>query len=1139
MTEGELFGHRADFSTNKEGVNRVADDLNGLLAWTRVNGAHAASLAIATAYFNPGGFNLLASELEQVYGVRLLLGAEPNAGADHPKVRALADRRARRSPDLAVTRALSGHARSLKEDRDLLGFTREADAEAHRLVAWLRANPDTVQVRRYEEGFLHGKAFIVDKGNVGFIAGSSNFTYAGLAKNNELNIGRYDPRPVELVIDWFNQQWDASITYDLASLYEARWAAHQPWDVFLRMLHELYGADLDAETDTTSKLGLTGFQADGVWRAKRILERRKGVLIADEVGLGKTFIAGELIYEAVHERRQKVLIIAPAALRDTTWNPFLRERNLRADVVSFEQLVADIEDAGARASRLQPIDEYAMVIVDEAHAMRSASTLRADALRTVLAGNVPKDLVEMTATPVNNSLEDLYNLITYFAGSDAAFTDVGIPSLREYFKRAIAMDPDALTPEYLFDVMDEVAVRRTRQFVKTHYAGDTVTINGVTQPIRFPTARVRRVDYDLDRVLPGVFGDLAIALGADLTDEELGGSLAAGVILADPGEVLTMARYVPSQFLLSGDTEQYEAQNAGLLRSMLLKRFESSAYAFGRTVEGMINSHDRFLDALDSGLVLAGAALREWAASSNEDVAEFIATYDDPDNVSDAADYDLTALREAVSADRELLDAFRIRVQAVHTGNDPKVDQLVEELAAIAADAQTEGIGEQDQRNKRKILLFSYFADTATYLNEALATVITTDDRLAAYRGRTALVTGGDKGNKADTIIGFAPSTAGTGVERDLYDLVITTDVLSEGVNLQQARHVLNYDLPWNPQRLVQRAGRVDRIGSLHEEYFVRCFFPDAELDKILRLEERLQRKIKAAAAAVGIGKVLPGIDPVERVISETRDQIDRLRREDNALFEVGGTGALSGEEFRRRLANTFKNTGTKERVLSIPWGSGTGFARAGSEPGFVFCARIGDHPKPWFRYVPLNGDLTLRTIPANPDQSLPERAEIIDDTLACLAAADPKSDEVPVDLPEPTYQAAFEAWAAAQEHILAAWTLQTDPANLAPAIPKVLRDAAALVRTDGTFLGDAQDGLAARLAAPYQVRVQREVRQILTGPRTTPPEKITALYELANRVGLTPPPAPLPLPPIDLGDIHLICWTAITPASKTVKEQG
>ncbi len=1126
---------QVDFSTNKEGERTVAYDINSLLVFRRENAANPARLAIASAYFNPGGFNLLANELEQATGVRLLLGAEPlEGGADRPRVRPLGERRqSRRGPDPALTRALDGHARTLETDRDLLGFTKEADAQARRLVAWLRANPDTVQVRRYEVGFLHGKAFIIDEGFKGVMVGSSNFTYAGLAKNNELNLGRYERGPVDQVITWFNEQWDASVPYDLAALYEARWDPHTPWDVFLRMLWELYGTDLDTETDLSSRLGLTGFQADGVWRAKRILARRNGVIIADEVGLGKTFIAGELIHEAVYDRRQKVLVVAPATLRDATWRPFLRENNIRADVVSFEELAANIDSAGERSSALQDLDEYAMVIVDEAHAARNATTQRADALRTLLAGNVPKNLVEMTATPVNNSLMDLANLIGYFSPNDAAFADVGISSLSEYFKKAMAMDPDALTPEHLFDVMDEVAVRRTRHFVKTHYANDTVIINGVEQPIKFPTVRVRRVDYDLSQVLPGVFDDLARALGADLDEATFDGAVGAGLIMADPGEVLTMARYVPSQFLLSGNAEAYEAQNAGLLRSLLLKRFESSTHAFKVTVEGMMNSHDRFLDALDAGLVLTGDALREWTVNTSSDATQFVASYDDPDHIADAADYDTTALREAVVADRDLFGTFRDRVQTVHAGNDPKIDRLIEELAEIAAEATAQGIGAKDTRDKRKVLLFSYFTDTATYIHEALDLATATDPSLAAYRDRMVLVHGSDKSNRADAITGFAPTTAGTGVEADLYDMIVTTDVLAEGVNLQQARHIINLDLPWNPQRLVQRSGRIDRIGSPHDENFVRCFFPTADLDRILRLEERLQRKIKQAAAAVGTGRILPGIDPVEHVLSETRAQIDALRREENALFEEAGPGALSGEEFRRRLATAFAHGHARQRVVGMPWGSGTGFVRTGATAGFVFCARIGDHPKAWFRYVPVTDDLAVRTLPADETRNLPERPEVIDDTLAALAAADPRTDTTQAHLPQETYDAAFDAWAAARDHILTAWTHQTDPANLAPSIPKVMRDAAGHVDAHGGFLGEAQDNLAARLKAPYPNRVQRQIRDILVGRDATDQGKVEALYDIVNRLGLTPPPPVQPLPPITADDIHLVCWTAITPAAK------
>ena len=726
-------GYRVEFATNRAAANgagaeRVADAINALLAGLQNLWAIQPDVAIATAYFNPGGFNLLADELERTACVRLLLGAEPSAAEDRPHVRALAEavRRRRGGPGPEVIQALEGHRRSLVEDRDLLGFTREADAQARRLVNWLRSNP-TVRVRRYEDGFLHAKAFIVETDATGVIAGSSNFTYAGLATNKELNLGQYQPGTMQQVIDWSNEQWDAADDYDLAALYEARWSQHQPWDMFLRMLVENYGADLDEDTAVSSRMGLTAFQADGVWRVRRILGRRNGVLIADEVGLGKTFIAGELIHEAVFDHRQKVLVIAPATLRDSTWLPFLRDKNLRAEVLSYEQLVADIDDAGAGTARLQGLDEYAMVVVDEAHALRNDRTLRADALRQVLAGLVPKDLVLLTATPVNNSLVDLYNLIVYFTPNDAGFGDVGIPSLRAYFQRAIAMHPDDLSPEHLFDVLDEIAVRRTRRFVKNHYVGDTVVINGVEQQIRFPTCRVVRVDYNLDEVLPGVFDDLAVALGAEVAEQTLADTLAAGVILDEPGKVLTMARYVPSRFRLDGQTEQYEAQNAGLLRSILLKRFESSSYAFAQTVTKMISSQDRFLDALGSGLVLTGDALREWAASSTEDVEEWMESVDDTDGVADAADYDVGTLSTAVQADRGLLETFRARVGALHPGVDPKVGVLVGELATIAKDAADEGIGEQDTRNKRKVLIFTYFADTATYLHGALRDAITTD----------------------------------------------------------------------------------------------------------------------------------------------------------------------------------------------------------------------------------------------------------------------------------------------------------------------------------------------------------------------------------------------------------------------------
>jgi len=290
---------RPTFATNRPlSGETVADAVNVLLLGMRKHLVEPPKVAIATAFFNPGGFSLLADQLEQAGKVRLLLGAEPGADGQ-ARIPPLMPGWRRREDRERIRRALEGHTQLLTADRNLLGFNRDADAHARRLVGWLRGvltdgtTREPVEVRRFVGGFLHGKAFIVDTALPHAISGSSNFTYAGLARNRELNLGQFDPTTVAAVRDWFEELWSESEPYDLAALYEERWAPHLPWHIFLRMLYELYGADVEAEAAArgVSRLGLTGFQSDGVWRTKRILARRRGVVIADEVGLGKTFIA--------------------------------------------------------------------------------------------------------------------------------------------------------------------------------------------------------------------------------------------------------------------------------------------------------------------------------------------------------------------------------------------------------------------------------------------------------------------------------------------------------------------------------------------------------------------------------------------------------------------------------------------------------------------------------------------------------------------------------------------------------------------------------------------------------------------------------------------------------------------------------
>lgn len=1118
MTERE----KPQLAVNR-GQETVATALNGFISHAATGFVGGACLDVATAYFNVGGYSLLADALDQVKGVRLLLGAEPTPPENRLRALRSESVNPKRANRTRLQQALEGHEHNLLIERDHLGFTYENEASTRRLVAWLKT--DKVEVRRLEERFLHGKAFVIGDRSHGVVAGSSNFTYAGLATNLELNLGNYSPHVVGQVQDWFDELWDEATEYDLASLYEGRFEPYPPQLVYLRMLWEFYGTELEAEAaaEGAPQIHLTKFQSDGLWRAKRILEERNGVLIADEVGLGKTFLAGELIREAALDRRQRVLVITPATLRDGPWRAFRSEFNLPMELVSYEELMADKrlnpEHTVAVKLNAKDINDYAMVVIDEAHNLRNPTTQRAKALRKLLAGTPPKKLVMLTATPVNNSLWDLYHLLGYFLHNDAVFADVGIRSLRDHFAMAMALNPDDLTPEHLFDVLDAVAVRRTRTFVKRFYASDTIKVDGKEQPIVFPTPRVHKVSYHLDDVMPGFFERFAHALDSDTTtsDEDAG--------------VLSLARYAPSQYRLDHHVENYELQLGGLLRSGLLKRFESSPYAFAETCERMAKSHDAFVSLLDNGRVATGHALADWIAMDSDEIDE-----DQVDTFlngivgvsDDAALYDVERLRDCVDRDRNLLRSFAAEARAVTRGDDPNLAALVTELVDIVADAEAEGIVPEAVRDQRKVLIFSYYADTVDWVFDHLTAVAETDERLAPYRGRIASLAGNSSsGSKEQVLWGFAPKTtdAPSGADEDVFDIVVTTDVLAEGVNLQQARHIINYDLPWNPMRLVQRHGRIDRIGSHHTEVFLRCVFPDDRLDELLCLEKRLHRKIAQAAASIGVAEVLPNqLAQVDLNFTETREEIERLRNEDAGLFERGGTGrgVLSGEQFRQELRQALEDTNLAKQIKTLAWGSGSGMALSTSDgrPGYIFCVRVGDHPRPLFRFV--------ETVPDTDAEST-----VIDETLACLDNARPADGfDTPRQLDDATIQGAFAAWEIARADVVNKWNFMADKANLEPKIAPRLRRAAEILREHSPphVAQEEIDRAIDTINAPYPMRT---IQAFQTAIRSSedPFEQAKKILGVISDLGLEPYVAPDPLPEITPDDVYLVTWLALTPS--------
>ncbi|MBX7134162.1 MAG: hypothetical protein K1X67_15935 [Fimbriimonadaceae bacterium] len=1141
-----------DFATNHapdDAGSTVADKVNELFRLLRKNKVSAPPVAIATAYINPAGFSLLAEELEKATQVRLLLGAEP----EEEVVRAISaedsDQDARRDT------AIGNHQAWLEAERDALGFERVPTANAKRMVEWLQSvDPEgkaKVEVRRFTGGFLHGKSYLVeDEAAQAAIAGSSNLTYAGLALNAELNLGTGGGTNAAVKVrEWFEHFWEQSESFDLARLYERLWDPHTPWTIYLRMLWELYGEHVDNDENPNVKTGLnlTSFQADGVMRMERLLDEHGGVLVADEVGLGKTYLAGEVIYDTANINRQRVLIVAPAALKSSMWEPFLETHDFSrwVKVYSYEEVRNRLDtDKGPIDAFLQEIADYSLVVVDEAHNLRNSGAQRSGAVDRVITAGGSKRVVLLTATPVNNSLADLETLVKYFIRDDARFASLGIPSIREYIRQAQAIDPANLTPEHLFDLMDQVAVRRTRKFVKEHYANEMIYgPDGKLTTIHFPKPKVRRIEYDLNSEGLALIDAMVYALD-DPTDPHA--PHAWRDRSRDP-ERLMLARYMSSMYTVDQDLQEFQITNAGLLRSGLLKRLESSPQALHASLDRMITSHDAFLDALGQGYVLKGEALGDWVSSDSDDLDEFVAEFDDEedDQIESADGYHLAELQADVESDIALLGELRDLAAAVVRGTEPKAEQLIGELTEIAAAARRVDARGLSHSDRRKVIIFSAFTDTILPIHESVVKAISAappDSPLSDYKDRVAPPIMGsyasthergahggvDQGGRASTIAGFAPVTAGPRnsdgepTANDEFDVLFTTDVLAEGVNLQQAGQMVNFDLPWNPMRIVQRHGRVDRIGSKHDYVQLGLFFPAERLDELLKLESRLEAKLALADAAVGAGQVLPGRGPGHEV--NLTD--DRVTDEFEELLDAGGSSAsLSGEEYRRRLFGAFNletEPAFQNDIVGLPFGSGSGFINpAVNGNGYVFCVKIGKSGKPWFRYVPVDENWNVRH---NEDG----QAVVSADTLISLRVADPQNATAERWLPETVYDLAFDAWEIARDSVYEAWKELTDPNAFQPDLPLSFRDAYLLVIHKGGYLGkDEQAKLARRLNSVPSAKVSRQVRVALKDG-STDEERINLITEILDEAGITEPPPREPLPDIEKHEVRLVTWMAV-----------
>lgn len=1060
-----------DYGNHREAVGWLAEHYLG-----RLN--------VATGYVGLEGLDELAKiAQDRDQPTRLLLGAEPESMVG--------------APDIRVSDWFDQSVSALRRQRDFSAFPAARRAVLERVTSFVES--EDVEVRRYVRRFLHGKAYVIGEltdderlaGPGAALVSSANLTRGGLEGNLELGIAHYQPNVVAMALAWHRKLWDEAQDYreELLELLRPPALESDPQTVFLRALLELYEGELDGPEPPPDADILTPFQLDGFVRAKRIMEQHGGVLYADGVGMGKTEIGIAFIKQHSQELGQHVLVISPAQLRDGLWEQRLSEANLPGDVVSYQQLAQDRQLSPKGGRRVLPVDKdiYRLVIIDEAHAYRNVDNTWYAALDKLMGGT-QKQLLLLTATPVNNSLWDLHNLFLLFGRHDSAFNSdpLRIPSLRRFFAEAGASGSERPSEAKLFPLMDALTVRRDRAFIEENYKGEKFR-DGT--PVKFPTPELHESRYDLDQAHPGIVQ-----------------------FVYDSIDGLTMARYRLSAY--RRDEEKGSASEealAALMQSQLLKRFESSWYAALQTVNRMRDSNDVMIRAIEeNGVVPPPDVIRELVGDAEGDDTFLDATLIDEALAKSEGGVPAGRIEEDfltdLKKDRDTLAQMSKRLAPLKDRPDPKLEALKQVMAETPSE---------------KVAIFTAFQDTATWLRGH----IENDSDLLSDRKWTVVVGAeSDANSRTRALERFCPeSVSGDPNFRpqdEEVDVLLSTDILSEGQNLQQAQAVLSFDMPWNPQRVVQRNGRIIRLRSPHETAYLYTLLPSqGDLDRLLKLEAKLQAKIMAANAAVGMETpVLADSAMEQQVFADLESYAKRLAEGDPTLLEEQAEGsdigsAYAGELFRSHLRRAAQE-GEVARLQGLPWGIGAAFVQRVptlEEPAVFFACRTRRDERYW-RMVSQSGEIIQR------------------DDLPMLRLIDPQ-DQPGAAIPKDVDLERLFAIAATD--ICETHNALVDPEARHAALPASQRWALDILRSpdapEGAEFNEADEALSVGRNNIVRRELSQLRREYGEGGISLP-DCARRIVEVVRQFGLRPVPIPQAPQPIAEDDLGVVCYQVVLP---------
>lgn len=865
-------------------------------------------------YFNLRGWGAIQDEIEHFKAgaeknCRLLVGMQRPPRDELKRIRDLAHK------NLRIDQGEAKRLQKLmaQEFREQLTYgvpTAGDENTLKRLQAQLREGK--LEVKLFCRHLLHAKLYLIYREDratprVGYV-GSSNLTFSGLSGQGELNVEVTDKDDTEKLEKWFQERWEdrfsLDISQDLIAVIDESWAGRQlkPFYIYLKMAYHLSQEARDglSRYQAPRNFGLLEFQEQAVRVAMQHIDRRNGVIIGDVVGLGKTLVGTAIAHVCEEEYGTSTLIICPKNL-ESMWKGYVERYGLRGKVVPISQVEKVLPEVPAR---------FRLVLIDESHNLRNREGKRYQAIKEYMEQSGARCIM-LTATPYNKGYLDLSAQLRLFLREEANLgirPNAYIRALggESQFSRKHQVPIGSLMafehsdePEDWQDLMRHYLLRRTRGFIKNTYAKQDERGSYLEFPngdkFYFPQRRPCTVKFSTsseDDPYARLYSDRVVDIINSLCLPRYG----LGNYVIQPPQGRQRARAIaPGQMSLSTGFEHLDVTEAerqilanlshagqrlmGFCRTNLFKRLESSGAAFIQSIERHILRNYVYLWAIANDLPIPigtqDAALLD--DTTDEDQDSFLgqdwetATESAEDSFDEDAipPAEATPLRKGGRGDH-----FKQRASSIYNLYwnkyhrrfkwiradlfQPKLAKDLEQDAqALAQILKLAGRWEPEKDGKltalmelltakhpdEKVLIFTQFADTARYLAETLG---------AEGITKIGLATGNTK-DPTQLAHRFSPNSNGKKIPpEEQLRILIATDVLSEGQNLQDGRIILNYDLPWAIIRLIQRAGRVDRIGQAADEIFCYSFLPAEGVEQLINLRGRLRDRLQENQEVVG-----------------------------------------------------------------------------------------------------------------------------------------------------------------------------------------------------------------------------------------------------------------------------------------------